>query len=103
MRDQVTTAWANFDDIWYPFVERRAQEKIVPVYEKRREVVKGIPKFWPVALMNRNEFAMLVQFPHDQNALSYLEDLWLIRDQAENRAFTLEFVRYFLRLTLFTR
>lgn len=65
----------------------------MPVYEKRRAVVKAIPKFWPVALMNHGMFALHAQHNADQIALSYLEDLWLTRDSTESRCFTLEFVR----------
>lgn len=73
-------------------IERRAQEKLAPVYTKRRNVVKGIPKFWPVALMNHNLFAIHAQHNADQHALSYLEDLWITRDAVETRCFVLEFV-----------
>ncbi|OJT04763.1 Nucleosome assembly protein 1-like 4 [Trametes pubescens] len=72
-------------------LERRAQEKMVPVYEKRRAVVKAIAKFWPVALMNHGMLALHVQHNSDQAALSYLEDLWIVRDPEESRCFTLEF------------
>lgn len=78
--------------------ERRAQERLTSVYEKRRSVVKAIPKFWPVALMNNNIFALHAQHNADQVALSYLEDLWLTRDPAEGRCFTLEFVSEILSL-----
>lgn len=78
----------------FPFfrVERRAQAKLTPVYEKRRGVVKAIPKFWPVALMNNSLFALHAQHNADQVALSYLEDLWIARETVESRCFTLEFV-----------
>ncbi|TCD70645.1 hypothetical protein EIP91_002365 [Steccherinum ochraceum] len=72
-------------------LDRRAQQKLTPVYEKRRGVVKAIPKFWPVALMNSPLFALHAQHNADQVALSYLEDLWLTRDPVEPRCFTLEF------------
>ncbi|KAI0757286.1 hypothetical protein C8Q80DRAFT_1245737 [Daedaleopsis nitida] len=72
-------------------LERRAQEKMLPVYEKRREVVKAINKFWAVALMNHAMVAVHAQHNSDQAALSYLEDLWIVRDPAESRCFTLEF------------
>lgn len=64
----------------------------MPVYEKRRAVVKAIAKFWPVALMNHGMLALHVQHNSDQAALSYLEDLWIVRDPVESRCFTLEFV-----------
>ena len=73
--------------------ERRAQEALYPVYERRRVVLKGISRFWPVALMNHNMFALHAQHNSDQVALSYLEDVWVARDQKESRCFTLEFVR----------
>ncbi|EMD41636.1 hypothetical protein CERSUDRAFT_110207 [Gelatoporia subvermispora B] len=72
-------------------LERRAQAKLAPVYEKRREIVKSITKFWPVALMNHGMFALHAQHLSDQVALSYLEDLWIVRDPVETRCFTLEF------------
>ena len=65
---------------------------MAPVFEKRRAVLKAINKFWPVALMNHPMIAMQIQHASDQAALSYLEDLWLVRDPAESRCFTLEFV-----------
>ena len=55
-------------------------------------MLKGIPKFWPVALMNSELFALHAVHFDDQNALSFLEDVWLVRDAQETRAFTLEFV-----------
>jgi len=72
-------------------LERRAQEKLTPVYAKRRDIVKGIPKFWPVALMNNGVFSMHCVHNADQLALSYLEDVWMVRDAVETRCFTLEF------------
>ena len=69
---------------------------MVPVYEKRRAVLKAINKFWPVALMNHPMLAMHVQHNSDQAALSYLEDVWLTRDAVESRCFTLEFVSTYL-------
>ncbi|KAG7099545.1 hypothetical protein E1B28_001379 [Marasmius oreades] len=72
-------------------VEREVQTKLVPVYEKRREVVKTIPKFWPIALLNHNVFAIYAQHNADQVALSYLEDVWIVRDPREFRCYTIEF------------
>ncbi|KAH9911431.1 uncharacterized protein BXZ73DRAFT_93386 [Epithele typhae] len=72
-------------------LERHAQKKMEPVYTRRRPIVKAINKFWPVALLNHPMVAMHIQHASDQAALSYLEDLWLVRDAAESRCFTLEF------------
>jgi template-activating factor I len=81
-------------------LERRAQQTLVPVFEKRRAVAKTIPKFWPVALMNHTLFGFHAQHNIDQLALSYLEDLWVFRDAKESRAFTIEF--YFKENPYFT-
>lgn len=61
---------------------------------------KSIPKFWPTALTHCEPFALHVQHEEDADALSYLEDLWVERDSAEPRVFTLELVRGMLRRTV---
>lgn len=82
----------------YPPAERNASDKMQPVFEKRRPIVKAIPKFWPVALLNHELFSLHCQHRSDQMALSYMEDLWVVRDPAEFRAFTIEFVSRFRRV-----
>ncbi|KAL0576577.1 hypothetical protein V5O48_005409 [Marasmius crinis-equi] len=72
-------------------LEREAQKQLIPVYEKRRQVVKTIPKFWPIALLNHTLFAIHAQHHADQLALSYLEDVWIERDPNELRCYTIEF------------
>ncbi|KJA26116.1 hypothetical protein HYPSUDRAFT_181681 [Hypholoma sublateritium FD-334 SS-4] len=72
-------------------LERQAQATLKPVYEKRRDVVKAIPNFWPVALMRHSLFNYHAQHNADQTALSYLEDLWVEKDPSEHRCFTIEF------------
>ncbi|TRM66023.1 hypothetical protein BD626DRAFT_486544 [Schizophyllum amplum] len=62
-----------------------------PYFEKRRPTLKTIPKFWPIALMNVPQIGLYLGHNVDQQALSYLEDLWVIRNKEEPRAFTLEF------------
>jgi template-activating factor I len=62
------------------------------VYEKRRAVTRGIAKFWPVALMNNGGISIHVTHKTDQVALSYLEDIWVEKDEKEPRCFTIEFV-----------
>lgn len=42
--------------------------------------------------MNHTMFGLHAQHNIDQLALSYLEDLWVVRDPKESRAFTIEFV-----------
>ncbi|KAJ7596641.1 hypothetical protein C8J56DRAFT_917945 [Mycena floridula] len=72
-------------------VDRQAQALLVPVYEKRRPILKAISKFWPVALTNQSVFAFHVQHSADQLALTYLEDVWIARDPVEMRCYTVEF------------
>jgi template-activating factor I len=75
--------------------ERRAQESLNPVYTKRREALKKIDKFWPVALTRHSLVAFSAQHDADRLALSYLEDVWVVRDKLEPKVFTIEFVRAF--------
>ena len=77
--------------------EREAVKRLYPVFEKRRELIKTIPKFWGVAFMNNHALAMHVQHTDDQKALTYLEDVWVIRDDDEHRAFILELVSWLPR------
>jgi len=81
-------------------MDRLNQQKMLPAYERRRAVVKTIGKFWPVALMNNSHFAFFAQHGADQLALSYLEDLWIARDEKESRCYTIEF--YFKENPYFT-
>jgi template-activating factor I len=81
-------------------MDRLNQAKITPIYEKRREITKSIEKFWPVALMNHSHFGIYAQHNADQDALSYLEDLWVARDPVEPRCYTIEF--YFKENPYFT-
>jgi len=72
-------------------LERQAQAYLRPLYEKRRQVIKSIPNFWPVAMMNNSTLAYHIQHNADQTALSYLEDVWVEKDVKEHRCFTIEF------------
>ena len=82
---------------WVP-IEFLTQEKSAPFFEKRREALKGIPKFWPVALLNHPTVAVHAVHHQDQVALGYLEDVWLTRNPKEKRCFVLELVRCFRAL-----
>ncbi|PCH33357.1 hypothetical protein WOLCODRAFT_135080 [Wolfiporia cocos MD-104 SS10] len=72
-------------------VERYSLNASLPAFEKRRAIAKDISRFWGVALMNHPTLAMHAQHHLDQVALSYLEDLWIVRDPREPRVFTIEF------------
>jgi template-activating factor I len=71
-----------------------SQEKHAPVWEKRRQVLKTIPRFWPTALMNHSLFSIHAAHAQDQAALSHLEDVWVSRNPEEKRCFTIEFVSF---------
>lgn len=66
-------------------------QKLSPAFKKRREILRAIPKFWPVALMRHNHLTLHIAHSADQSALAYLEDIWVEHDQLEPRAFKLEF------------
>ncbi|KAG8924521.1 hypothetical protein FRC00_005030 [Tulasnella sp. 408] len=68
-----------------------AYTKLQPFYEERRAVVSKIPKFWPHVLENHGPMEMELQHRDDIVAMSYLTDLWIVRDAKEPRAFTAEF------------
>lgn len=72
-------------------IEREGQKKLIPVLQKRREVLRSIPGFWPVALMKHRLLSFHLQHNADQSALSYLEDVWVEKDPQELRCFKLEF------------
>jgi len=73
-------------------IEREGQTKLIPVLQKRREVLRSIPGFWPVALMKHSLLSFHLQHNADKSALSYLEDVWVEKDPQELRCFKLEFV-----------
>jgi template-activating factor I len=60
------------------------------VFAKRRQVLKTIDNFWLTALQN-SQLGLHIQHKEDQLAMSYLEDLWIARNDVEPRAFTIEF------------
>ncbi|KIK05549.1 hypothetical protein K443DRAFT_675108 [Laccaria amethystina LaAM-08-1] len=72
-------------------IERQAQALLRPVYEKRREIVKAIPSFWRVALLNNSVISYHAQHGADLTALNYLEDMWVVKSADEHRCFTIEF------------
>ncbi|KAI0052910.1 hypothetical protein FA95DRAFT_1553211 [Auriscalpium vulgare] len=81
-------------------LERRAQQSLTPVYQKRRETLKAIAKFWPVTLLKHSIVGFHAQHDADRIALSHLEDVWIVRDAQEPKVFTLEF--YFKENPYFT-
>jgi template-activating factor I len=62
------------------------------LYTKRREVVKKIPNFWPTAFFHNKFLEIATEQNADKDALTFLEDIWLVRNEVEPRAFKLELV-----------
>jgi len=77
-----------------------SQEKHASAWEKRRQILKAIPRFWPVAMLNHPLFSIHAAHAQDQAALSHLEDVWIARNSEERRCFTIEF--YFKENPYFT-
>ncbi|GJJ09503.1 hypothetical protein Clacol_003726 [Clathrus columnatus] len=85
----VLTASLDLDDIvrgkfdldvvgHYARPDKRKQTEIMqPYFEKRRDVLKTIPYFWSRALRNMPGIAMQLQHEMDQDAMRYLEDIWI--------------------------
>ena len=73
--------------------ELKSYKTMDAVFAKRRQVLKTIDNFWLTALQN-SQLGLHIQHKEDQLAMSYLEDLWIARNDVEPRAFTIEFVRH---------
>ena len=71
-------------------------KKMDVLYAKRRQVVKQIPNFWSTAFFHNKFLELEAEQTADRDALSFLEDIWLERNQTEPRAFKIEMVRYLL-------
>jgi len=65
-------------------------KKMDVLYAKRRQVVKQIPKFWPTAFFHNKFLELEAEHSADRDALSFLEDIWIERNQSEPRAFKIE-------------
>jgi len=66
-------------------------KRMEPIYEKRRQFVKKIPKFWAVAILRHAGLAMDLKVEEDQRVLQNLTDIWVKRDSIDPRVYTLEF------------
>jgi len=61
------------------------------LYVRRTKVVKNIPKFWAVALLRHATLMAEFETPEDKDAIQYLEDLTIVRNPVEPRAYTINF------------
>ncbi|QRV96815.1 Nucleosome assembly protein (NAP) [Ceratobasidium sp. AG-Ba] len=76
-------------DLILEFFEYR---KKAPLYEQRRKLIKTIPRFWYMALMNNDDISIELQHKEDQEALEFLEDIWVVRSPIDPRVYTIEFM-----------
>jgi nucleosome assembly protein 1-like 1 len=70
-------------------LERKYQDLIQPLYERRRAIVPQIPQFWACALTNNDTAAEWIN-EDDAKALEYLTDI-TNRDRDDGKGFTLTF------------
>ncbi|OLL22928.1 putative nucleosome assembly protein [Neolecta irregularis DAH-3] len=64
---------------------------MTPVFEKRRQIAKETPMFWPTVFdAVDDEFASYV-LPQDHPLISCINDLYVERDLSEPRTFTITF------------
>jgi len=60
------------------------------LYAKRREVLKKIPNFWPTAILHNKFLELASEHAADRDALTFVEDIWVVRNEVEPRAFKIE-------------
>ncbi|KAH8835919.1 hypothetical protein DL96DRAFT_1694069 [Flagelloscypha sp. PMI_526] len=72
-------------------LEIEENKRYLPAYEARRDLIKTIPNFWAVTLMHNDTFILHLAHAADRQALTYIEDIWVVKDDKDPRAFTLEF------------
>ncbi|KAF8984235.1 hypothetical protein BGZ46_008535 [Entomortierella lignicola] len=68
----------------------KRNELMVPIYEKRREIIAKIPKFWPTVLQLSDATSELVT-EKDLPALEYLTDVWVEYNSKDPRLFEIIF------------
>lgn len=87
--------FTSFSTLIFPekSIELDNIRRMEPIYEKRRQLIKKIPKFWPIALFRHSSLEADLDKKEDQEALKYLEDIWIIRNPIEPRVYAIEFVR----------
>ncbi|KAK6871662.1 Vacuolar protein sorting-associated protein 75 [Candida tropicalis] len=57
-------------------VEIHRMKKTQPMYEKRRSILKTIPKFWYIVLAENDDFADYIS-PEDLKFLEYIDDIYV--------------------------
>ncbi|KAF9359723.1 hypothetical protein BGX26_011584 [Mortierella sp. AD094] len=68
----------------------KRNELMTPVFEKRREVIAKIPKFWPTVLQFSEAMSSLIE-EHDLPVLEHLTDVWVKNDPKDPRPFDIIF------------
>ncbi|PPQ66170.1 hypothetical protein CVT26_010893 [Gymnopilus dilepis] len=66
-------------------------KRLEPIYEKRQQFVRKIPKFWITAMLRHAGLALDLKNEEDQRVLQSLVDIAVQRNQTEPRVYNLEF------------
>ncbi|KAG0213349.1 hypothetical protein BGX28_004687 [Mortierella sp. GBA30] len=89
VRDDITSLAEATSKVEIELANKR-NELMLPIYERRREVIAKIPKFWSVVCQNHEAFgAMLTEA--DLPILEHLTDLWVKHDPKDSRNFDIIF------------
>ncbi|EJT97994.1 hypothetical protein DACRYDRAFT_24895 [Dacryopinax primogenitus] len=73
-------------------LERLSNATLDPLYRKRNETLRArMPMLWPVAFFNHAELEHRLSLPDDMDALSYLRNVDIKRDDREPRAYQIDF------------
>ncbi|KAF9963916.1 hypothetical protein BGZ65_006326 [Modicella reniformis] len=68
----------------------KRNELMLPIYEKRREVIARIPKFWSAVMQNHRGLSELIE-EVDLPVLEHLTDLWVKHDTKDARSYEIIF------------
>ncbi|KAK9325646.1 hypothetical protein V1517DRAFT_313944 [Lipomyces orientalis] len=70
---------------------RYSTQKLKPLYDRRREIVEKLEKFWGIALEQMGDDIDQYITPQDAELFEYLSSIDVDRDETDPRTFTLTF------------
>ncbi|KAK9265177.1 hypothetical protein V1519DRAFT_15692 [Lipomyces tetrasporus] len=70
---------------------RYSTQKLKPLYERRKEIVEKLEKFWGIALEQMGDDIDQYITPQDAELFEYLSSIDVDRDETDPRTFTLTF------------
>ncbi|KAK3827698.1 MAG: hypothetical protein J3Q66DRAFT_320910 [Benniella sp.] len=89
VQDDITAIAEATEKVELELANKR-NELMRPVYEKRREVIAKLPKFWSVVIQNHSEL-LQVNEATDLPILEHLTDIWVNYDPKDSRNFDIIF------------